>query len=222
VVVSIVYTIRDIWGLLATGDFHFQGITMRKELTGKEREVLQRLKKHLQTPENTHDMIALLRTADGIQRPALAPVSPATVAQAEKDLGFPLPPLLRELYLQIGDGGFGPGYGLYKLTGGETDLAAVVPNHRMATDPDLPEPYNTWRAKHLMLVDWGCNIYSAVDCASAEGTVYRYNLDRYDDETSGPVRDYGILEAASLGEWLERWMEGEDLFRAYSDPDQAG
>jgi hypothetical protein len=36
-------------------------------------------------------------------------------------LGFPLPPLLRELYTQVGNGGFGPGYGIFGLEGGYID-----------------------------------------------------------------------------------------------------
>lgn len=33
-------------------------------------------------------------------------------------LGFPLPPLLRALYTQLANGGFGPMYGLLGLAGG--------------------------------------------------------------------------------------------------------
>ncbi len=49
-------------------------------------------------------------------RPSLPePVDASTVAQAEAALGFPLPALLADLYLRIGDGGFGPEYGLLPL-----------------------------------------------------------------------------------------------------------
>jgi hypothetical protein len=36
-------------------------------------------------------------------------ISAAEVEQIESELGFPLPPFLRRLYLHVGDGGFGPG-----------------------------------------------------------------------------------------------------------------
>ena len=39
-------------------------------------------------------------------------------AQTERELGFKLPPLLRALYQQLGNGGFGPGYGLVGASGG--------------------------------------------------------------------------------------------------------
>lgn len=43
------------------------------------------------------------------------PVDAATLTRAEAALGFRLPPLLADLYLHIGDGGFGPEYGLLPL-----------------------------------------------------------------------------------------------------------
>jgi hypothetical protein len=39
----------------------------------------------------------------------------STVADAERRLGFALPPPLRQLYTVVADGGFGPGSGLMSL-----------------------------------------------------------------------------------------------------------
>jgi hypothetical protein len=44
-----------------------------------------------------------------------APATPEDVQATEQALGFALPPLLRAVYLQVANGGFGPGTG---LTGG--------------------------------------------------------------------------------------------------------
>src|SRR5579864_3322446 len=43
------------------------------------------------------------------------PVSEEQIQDAEKNLGFPLPPFLRYLYTRIANGGFGPGLGLYRI-----------------------------------------------------------------------------------------------------------
>jgi hypothetical protein len=40
--------------------------------------------------------------------PALGPATAETIGEAEGIIGFPLPPLLRRLYLEVADGGFGP------------------------------------------------------------------------------------------------------------------
>src|SRR5262249_39446208 len=44
-----------------------------------------------------------------------APISEAALTGAEARLGFSLPVLLRRLYADIADGGFGPGGGIMKL-----------------------------------------------------------------------------------------------------------
>src|ERR1044071_3132257 len=46
------------------------------------------------------------------------PIDQKTVAAAEKRLGFKLPAPLRVLYTRVGNGGFGPAYGLLGLVGG--------------------------------------------------------------------------------------------------------
>jgi hypothetical protein len=48
----------------------------------------------------------------------LPPVSEDDLIRAKVRLGFGLPPLLRELYLRVGNGGFGPGYSFYPLDNG--------------------------------------------------------------------------------------------------------
>jgi len=53
------------------------------------------------------------RDAGLVERlPPLRPASPEAVDEAEEAFGFPLPGLLRRLYAEVGNGGFGPGYGI--------------------------------------------------------------------------------------------------------------
>src|SRR5687767_11836446 len=51
---------------------------------------------------------------------SIPPASEAAVAEEEARLGFRLPPLLRDILLTIGNGGFGPGKGgtLIGVSGG--------------------------------------------------------------------------------------------------------
>src|SRR5262249_58346171 len=51
--------------------------------------------------------------------PTIYPVaSEASLHSAEQALGFALPQLLRQIYLEVGNGGCGPGYGLLGMAGG--------------------------------------------------------------------------------------------------------
>ena len=63
-------------------------------------------------------------STDPIGRATHAPAPPATqagIAVDEQTLGYPFPPLLKRLYVEVGNGGWGPGYGLLGLTGGARD-----------------------------------------------------------------------------------------------------
>jgi hypothetical protein len=126
------------------------------------------------------------------------PVSAAEVEEAERQLGFPLPDLLRELYLTVGDGGFGPSYGVLPLLkpepGGMGHESVVLLYALLRHDPSWPE-------RLLPFLDWGCAIASCVDCLSLSLPVIRY-----EEEVFTP-------EAPSLEHWLNDWLAGRDLFR---------
>jgi hypothetical protein len=74
-------------------------------------KLIELIKKRASNPETIHDMSLGLSPA-----PKIGPkADPADVEKIEDDLGFKLPVLLKRIYVEIGDGGFGPGYGLYSL-----------------------------------------------------------------------------------------------------------
>lgn len=86
--------------------------------------------------------------------PPLRPAPLAAVREAEALAGMQLPTLLRRLYLEVGNGGFGPGYGLLGLRGGHTmgRINALTGLDRPAVDPDVSP-------RRLMIVcEWGCGI----------------------------------------------------------------
>src|SRR5690349_1515923 len=75
------------------------------------------------------------------------PVSEQALADAEARLGFPLPPLVRALYTQLADGGYGPGYGVIELTG--HGYALVEGRLRMN------EEEGWWPERLVEFVNWG-------------------------------------------------------------------
>ena len=108
----------------------------------------------------------------------LPPVSEDDVARAETQLGFALPSFLRRLYREVGNGGFGPGYGLFPLDSGSASLDSVVTAYaamRAMTQQDIDENWedeedkpSLWPERILMICDWGCNIYSLLNCSSPD------------------------------------------------------
>ena len=142
------------------------------------------------------------------------PASNAQIEAAEAQVGWRLPALLRNIYMQVGNGGFGPGYGLLGVGGGATSyvgpitFSAIELHAAFLVRRELPPP---WPRHFLPIVDWGCEIYAVLDCASDEGPVYALDPNRHGD---GPWRCDCKVHGATLEAWLRRWLEGEDLARS--------
>lgn len=160
-----------------------------------------------------------------VKQYANPPVTMADLIAAEAKLGFALPPLLKRIYTEIGNGGFGPGYGFYKLyveryTYVEStlvnDYLGLHQSHSEELDAIQGEkgtrdqPPVEYPEKVLEINEWGCNIYSYLDCSNREYRVLRkdhnYSLTEH------------VLEAPSFHQWLEDWLNGEPLFyRVYGE-----
>ena len=129
-----------------------------------------------------------------------APATDKDFAAAEKDLGFPLPAPLRQLY-EIADGGFGPS------SSGFLPLSRMVREYReKLSRPEGPvgEP---WPAKLLPLYDED----GAKGCLDLEtGKIVDYDVQRMDHEGPGQWRRSFAPEAESLSALLEKWLGSSD------------
>jgi hypothetical protein len=129
--------------------------------------------------------------------PALPPLEPASVDAVdacEAAIGRPLPRLLRRCYLQLGDGGFGPGYG-------------VVPVGELARpflDPKWPEGFPPEARSLLTICHWGCGITSFVDLRDRAGPMWAV------DPNPPPADELGAAlfpQGMTLASWLLRWTQ---------------
>ncbi len=146
-----------------------------------------------------------------------SPASHAEIAEAEARLGFALSPFLRRLYCEVGNGGFGPGYGLFPLDTGNSDMDSIVTAYtamRAMTQREIDENWadeddkpSLWPARVLMVCDWGCNIYSLVNCASSDLQVLRMDSNESFSEWA--------VESPSIQVWLATWLAGEPLFHLH-------
>jgi hypothetical protein len=91
-----------------------------------------------------------------------APATTAAVDGAERAIGYALHPFHRRLLTEVGNGGFGPGYGLVGLPGGISDVdgRSLVELSRMlllelSASPSFPVSF---------LCDWGCGVWGCIDC----------------------------------------------------------
>jgi hypothetical protein len=152
------------------------------------------------------------------------------VRSTEKMLGFPLPPVLRKLYTQVANGGFGPGYGIVGARGGHPSIGPRMyrtgwrmPERVVASLREHPERYlESDRSPDgfMQLCHWGCGMFSELDLRA--GHVYltfAVELHEIADDGESPI-GWGIqFQASSVEEWLELWLTGE-LESSLDDRDQ--
>jgi hypothetical protein len=121
------------------------------------------------------------------------PATSEAVAEAEEVIGFPLPPLLRRLYLEVANGGFGPHKGILGVRGGtaQGNFADIADLYR-----DGPDPSGRIRAGLVLIYDWGCTIWSLVDFRDPNGAMWCNH--------EGEHWPQGM----NLAEWLTSTLEG--------------
>jgi hypothetical protein len=152
---------------------------------------------------------------------AFSPASEKQVRATEARLGFTLPFVLKALYMNIANGGFGPGAGLRGVEGGyngdnyEGTLAdlyptEVKPGQVFDLAPNQQEwlvlPEGRWPRRVLCLGDMGCVQTACVDAGSSQMSLLVVTAE-----------DRHALEPLpwTLEEWLWRWVRGESLLERY-------
>jgi hypothetical protein len=133
------------------------------------------------------------------------PVKEEALNDAMRQIGFPLPPLIRDLYTRVADGGYGPGYGVLPLLGPTYNLVG----RRLQMNEEAT-PEWAWPERLVELVNWGCHYFSGVDCSHKSCPVFFYNNDRAVEDAT--LADCLLPEAETLEEWLSAWLDGEDLW----------
>jgi hypothetical protein len=122
------------------------------------------------------------------------------VAKAEAELGFALPPLLNRLFLEVSNGIAGFGYDIMGLEGGcssdSGDLLEAYREFKTYAESE-GEP---WKPGLLPFCNWGCAIYSCVDCTDSSFPVLTHE-------------DSGVWpERYTLSEFFEMWLKGKVEF----------
>lgn len=159
------------------------------------------------------DQAAARRAGGKSLRPRYAPVTEAELAAAEKSLGFPLPPVLRELYLHVGNGGFGPGFGVMGINDNGL-LDSVLSYHVVSAYQGYGKPsknYLPWPAQHVPFCYWGEAIYSVVNCRQAPYPVFMADFANL--RPHQPIEKAFFPHNDSLAAWLGQWCEGIDLWK---------
>jgi hypothetical protein len=130
------------------------------------------------------------------------PADPDSVAAVESRLGFALPVLLQRIYVEVADGGFGPGEGLF----GTARVAATYES--VQAHPVMPAGAR-WPEGLLPIVDRN----PGYDCIDARtGRVITWDPERLTERSSDRTWQRTFSEIApSLEAWLDEWVGSKTL-----------
>lgn len=148
--------------------------------------------------------VAARAASDSADLPA--PVDDAQIAEAERQLGIALHPLLARLYREVADGGFGPDYGLLPLLGSGS---SVVGEYRTRREASIGVDHPEWPEGVVPILSWGCAMYAGVDCFSEDGQVLLFEPNPY---SGGSWEQCWFLDSPGLAAWLETWLAGTGWF----------
>jgi SMI1/KNR4 family protein SUKH-1 len=146
--------------------------------------------------------------------PLPAPASEEDVRRAEAAIGYPLPPLLRRIYLELADGGIGPFSGIEGVTEGNDPLG-------LQTDwpegpPDDPDQPPAPPRGVVFFCDFGCNMWALLDCRHPQGQMWWWDQgDRYKLHVTLPEWFAAWLAGQRLDVWVlpARWLRPESWTR---------
>jgi len=139
----------------------------------------------------------------------LIPGNPIDISNDEERLGFLFPPLMKRIYAEIGNEGFGPGYGLTGLTNGAPD----------DTGKTAPATYEVFRSRDaselnwpmglLPICHWGCGIVSCIDCIDPNFRMRIFDPNVHEGEDWA---DSFFEEASGFETWIGAWASGANLW----------
>ncbi len=155
-------------------------------------------------------------TTGGIHpRKPVPPVSARALQAVERVIGFKLPELLRAIYLKVGNGGFGPEYGIVGTKGGaKLDGDTLETCYRDLLKLEKENSVWRWPARLLPVANYGCGMWSCVDCEYQKLPMVLWDPNNLKSDLDGDDAriNWGNsfwAQGRSLKSWLEGWLAGK-------------
>jgi hypothetical protein len=155
-------------------------------------------------------------TAGGVHpRKPIPPVDAKALKAAERTIGCELPELLRAIYLKVGNGGFGPEYGIVGITrGAKLDGFTLETCYQKMLELEKENSVWRWPRQLLPVANYGCGMWSFVDCAYRKLPMILWDPNNLDADLSDEDArlNWGNSfweQGLSLRTWLEGWLDEE-------------
>ena len=124
----------------------------------------------------------------------------------KEETGVGIPKLLVDLYSDLGNGGFGPQYGMLGIDSGhETDMGDhMLSLYKALCTPDPEDPNWHWPRNLIPFIHIGCAIYLCVDTSNPENRIVRFDPNGY--SPGGNLVEHFSVEGNSLKSWMEEQL----------------
>ncbi len=144
------------------------------------------------------------------------PLAPVKIVTAEEIIGSSLPTLLARIYTDVANGGFGDSYGFLGMVGGPKNEAGLdaIGLWKAFMKPDPNDPRWRWRKALLPIGHLGCGMYHCIDCRTKCGKIILFEPNPHEDGESWS--DAFFPFCPSLKKYLEVWLDGGDLWQAFT------
>lgn len=140
------------------------------------------------------------------------PATAQQVTDAEALLGFPFPEILKHIYLEVSNGGIGPGYQILGVNGGQLsdEGDSIAELYASFSSEILDDPLWKWPKGLVPFCHWGCAIYSCFD-TTKEGCPIVW-FDPNMRESGEPMDIQFFSHKPSIEIWFQEWLDGIDFW----------
>jgi hypothetical protein len=148
----------------------------------------------------TDDELVLAVRTQVAGRHLPGPASADDVTVFEQVVGHPMPELLKRIYLEVANGGFGPreAVSVTETDDWFSDCADITMAYRAFTAPDDILPSGI-----VPLMDRGCAMWTLIDFRTADGQMWDW------DPNLCCVRHAPAPIGQSFAQWLTDWLQGK-------------
>ena len=156
------------------------------------------------------------RATDGGTHPrrAAPPVTRRELRKTERALGFALPEIVGALFSGVANGGFGPAYGIVGTGSGvKLDGESLPSCYRSMLALQDQNPVWRWPRGLLPIANYGCGMWSSVDCEYRRLPMIIWDPNNLDEDLSGAEAktNWGNAfwdQGLTLHDWLGGWLKG--------------
>jgi hypothetical protein len=144
------------------------------------------------------------------------PATSGLIKSSEKELGFRLPQLLRSLYTEIGNGGFGPFYGFVGVDGGATlgEGKTLVAMYKEMRNLKSENRIWKWPDRLLPVCSFGGGCWVCIDCKDQKLRLFMFDPNNLQEELEGDEAKVNWANAfwdmdEFFPSWLDEWLKGK-------------